>query len=73
MSTYFTAVFEVRDANAFKALSSQITDSLANESIFHGAVVTAAGEGDSMTEADFMREFLDQRGYDSEQIARGEA
>ncbi len=61
---YFTAVFKVVDSEEFKSLSGKITESLANESEFFGAVVTGCGWGDSMSEAEALEEILRDENLD---------
>ena len=69
---YFTAVFEVQYQDEFMHFAKQISGAMLGGPLIHGAAVTGCGWGDSMTEADRMREFLDDNRYDSEAIASGE-
>lgn len=69
---YFTAVFKVKDREEFMKFARQISGAFADDKWLHGAQVTGCGWGDSMTEADRMREFLDERNYDPEGICRGD-
>ena len=69
---YFTAVFEVQSQNEFMYFAKQISGAMLGGPLIHGAAVTGCGWGDSMTDADRMRDFLESRGYDADAIASGE-
>jgi hypothetical protein len=69
---YFTAVFAVSDKAAFQEYAKKITAAMCGESEIPGATVTGAGWEDSMTERDNMAAFLEENGYDSEEVGRGE-
>lgn len=75
MSKAFTFVFSVeeKDEPTFREWAAHLLESLSSQKPVHGGTVTGAGLGDSMTEADRLAEFVDSKGYDSEQIARGQA
>ncbi|YCH23120.1 hypothetical protein M1D96_06345 [Pseudomonas sp. D1-3] len=68
---YFTAVFRVKDREQFMKFARQVSGSMCEGPDFNGSEVTGCGWGDSMTEADNMRQFLDDKGYDGQAIAEG--
>jgi len=65
---FFSVVFEIKDPGVFKELSGDITDSLANETILKGAVVTACGLGDFATAHDAFEQELREKGIDPEGV-----
>lgn len=70
---YFTVVYKVTDSEKFRVEASRITSAFAGDSSIEGCEVTGVGWEDSMTERDYMAEFLDQEGYSSDLIAAGES
>lgn len=66
---YYTVVFEITDEEAWKNYGPQFSQSLLDEEPLHtGVTVIACGEGDSMTEADALRECLVEEGKDPDVI-----
>lgn len=70
---YFTAVFEVANHEEFMGFAKEVSAAMFGEPSFHGASVTGCGWGDSMTEADRASEFLNENGFDADEIMRGES
>lgn len=68
---YFTAVFEVSNHEEFMVFAKQVSAAMFGEPTFHGASVSGCGWGDSMTEADLAAEFLNENGFDADEIMRG--
>lgn len=65
---FFSVVFEIHDSEAFKELSGDITDSLANETILKGAKVVACGMGDYGTASDAYAQELREQGRDTDEV-----
>lgn len=61
---FFTAVFQIEDAAAFKTFAGQITAAMSDESLLHGAMVTAVGWEDSMTRAEGLVALCKEEGID---------
>lgn len=69
---YFTVVYKITDADKFREEASRVTSAFAGDTEIAGCEVTGAGWCDCMTERDNMAEFIDSKGYDSDEIGRGE-
>lgn len=70
--THFTVVFQVSDWEKFRDYARKFSSAMFDEHDIPGCSrVTGCGVGDSMSESDYMAEFLDEKGYDSQQIMKG--
>lgn len=70
---FCTVVFNVKDQEAFREFASKFIQSMSDESLVGGAVVTGFGWDDSMTTADKYEELLRDHGIDPDDAFEEEA
>jgi len=66
--SYYTVVFHVENDQEFRKMLGPMLDSMCTQKPHMGAIVTAAGFGDSMTREELLEALLDEHNIDYSDI-----
>lgn len=65
---HYTIAFKVVDHAKFREFLKGVTAAFASSKQFHGAQITGCGQGDDMTRADLLAQYIDGRLSENERV-----